>query len=67
MERVEEEIEHILRYKLHLQKDSLITITVTVMHTEETMKEVDMFLENLDSDIRGFLERVGKDAKEKHC
>jgi len=66
MEKVEEEIEHILRYKLHSQKDSLITITVTVTHTEETMKEVDMFLENLDSDIRGFLERVGKDAKEKH-
>jgi len=67
MVRVEEEIEHILRYKLHSQEDSLITITVTVTHTEETMKEVDMFLENLDSDIRGFLERVGKDAKEKHC
>ena len=67
MEKVEEEIEHILKYKVHLQENSLITITVTVTHTEETMKEVDMFLENLDSDIRGFLERVGKDAKEKHC
>ena len=69
MARVEEEIEHVLKYKVHAREggDSLIVITVTVTHTEEAMKEVDMFIENLDSDIRGFLEMVvGEDAKQEH-